>query len=48
VSIFSELNQLEDISMDRNYSDLCGITQAELEGYFEDDIGALARENNLD
>jgi hypothetical protein len=47
VSIFSELNQLADISMNRNYSDLCGITQEELEGCFEGDISALAWENGL-
>ena len=30
VSIFSDLNQLRDISLDTEYSGLCGITEAEL------------------
>lgn len=30
VSVFSDLNQLNDISMDRAYNALCGITQDEL------------------
>ena len=30
VSIFSDLNQLKDISLDRNYDAICGITQEDL------------------
>ncbi|MDR1971892.1 MAG: ATP-binding protein [Treponema sp.] len=47
VSIFSELNQLIDISMDRNYASLCGITEEELADYFSADIKALAEENGM-
>lgn len=34
VSIFSELNNLDDITIDRRFSDLTGYTQDELEEYF--------------
>ena len=35
VSIFSELNNLEDITIDRRFNTLVGITQQEVEDYFE-------------
>ena len=34
VSVFSDLNNLDDITLDSNYSDLTGYTQPELEQYF--------------
>ncbi|MGB0931182.1 MAG: AAA family ATPase [Chitinophagales bacterium] len=34
-SIFSELNNLDDLTLDPSTVDICGITQAELESYFE-------------
>ncbi len=36
VSLFSGLNQLEDISLDKRYGDICGYTQEELENYFKE------------
>jgi len=42
VSVFSDLNQLKDITMWQDYSALCGITGEELELYFKDDIQLLA------
>ena len=42
VSIFSDLNQLIDISLDSKYSGICGITQTELEENFVPEISALA------
>ena len=42
VNIFSGLNQLNDISMDDDFSSLCGISESELEAYFEPEIKALA------
>ena len=36
VSLFSGLNNLQDITLHATYSDLCGYTQAELEHYFAD------------
>lgn len=45
VSVFSDLNNLEDISMRKETADLCGISKAELLEYFDEDIRALARNN---
>ncbi len=36
VSLFSGLNQLEDISLSKEYGDICGYTQEELEYYFKE------------
>jgi hypothetical protein len=41
VSVFSDLNNLTDISMNPVFYDLCGITQEELERDFADEIGAV-------
>ena len=46
-SVFSDLNQLNDISMDYAYSSICGITKEELERDFQPEIKALAERNNL-
>ena len=46
VSIFSDLNNLYDISFDREYSSLCGITEEELLSNFEEEVQALATEYN--
>ena len=45
VSVFSDLNNLEDISWDRNYFDICGITGEELLNNFSEDILELAQAN---
>ena len=42
VSIFSDLNQLKDITLDYNYDAICGITQTELEENFVPEIAAMA------
>lgn len=42
VSIFSDLNNLNDISRDNDFVSLCGITHDELHRYFEPGIRALA------
>ncbi len=47
VNIFSGLNQLNDISLDEDYSSLCGISGSELEKYFEPEIKALAERRKL-
>ncbi len=36
VSLFSGLNQLKDISLDKKYGNICGYTQDELEYYFKE------------
>lgn len=43
VSVFSGFNQPADISMVSNYEALCGITQDELEAYFEEPIRRMAK-----
>ncbi|MDR0895933.1 MAG: AAA family ATPase, partial [Prevotellaceae bacterium] len=42
VSVFSDLNQLTDISMEEPYATLCGITQDELVQTFQPEIEVLA------
>ncbi|GHV11672.1 ATPase AAA [Fibrobacterales bacterium] len=41
VSIFSDLNNLTDISLDPRYTDICGITQKELEENFKEEIDSI-------
>ncbi|MDR3366778.1 MAG: ATP-binding protein [Prevotellaceae bacterium] len=42
VSIFSGLNNLNDITMDDKYATICGYTQAELESCFDEHIREMA------
>ena len=42
ISIFSDLNNLDDITFSNVYSTLCGITEEELHSYFDEGIGELA------
>ena len=46
VSIFSDLNNLYDISFDKEYSSICGITEKELESNFRVEIEELANDCN--
>jgi hypothetical protein len=43
VSLFSGMNQPEDISFNANYAALCGFTQNELEAYFEPEINEFSK-----
>ena len=45
VSIFSDLNNLNDISLSERYSAICGISQEELEANFVPEIQAMAEKN---
>ena len=47
VSIFSDLNQLTDISLDERYAAICGISETELLHYFKPEIQALADKRKL-
>ncbi|MDR1631781.1 MAG: ATP-binding protein [Dysgonamonadaceae bacterium] len=47
VSVFSDLNQLQDISMDNRFSGICGISETELTGNFQPEITALAEKQEL-
>ena len=44
VSVFSDLNHLKDISLDKKYAGICGISETELTHFFEPEINALAVE----
>lgn len=47
VSVFSDLNQLNDISLKPSYATLCGITERELQETFSQEIVSLAESNDL-
>ena len=47
VSVFSDLNNLEDISMNERYIDICGITEKELHTYFDEEVETLGRKNGI-
>ena len=48
VSVFSKLNNLEDITMDGKYATMYGYTQEEVELYFGNRIDDLADKNKVD
>ena len=45
VSVFSDLNNLTDISMVHRYVNICGTTEEELKSYFKEGISELASAN---
>lgn len=47
MSIFSDLNNLRDISMVEDYSGICGITEDELHRYFDIGVRDLAARRNI-
>lgn len=47
LSVFSGLNNLTDISMESEYSDICGISERDLHKYFKESISELADANQL-
>lgn len=47
VSVFSDLNNLDDISMDERYIEICGITEQEIHDRFDDDVAALGQKYNI-
>ena len=47
VSVFSDLNNLMDISMDNRFASLCGITEEELYRDFKEDIIELGEKNGM-
>lgn len=42
VSVFSDLNNLNDISMDRRFISLCGVTEEEIHQNFEEELHELS------
>ena len=47
VSIFSDLNQLRDISLDETYAAICGMTEEELRACFRPELEKMAARQNL-
>lgn len=47
VSVFSDLNNLDDISMIQNYVEICGISEHELHENLEDELHNLAKAQGL-
>ena len=47
VSVFSDLNNLNDISMDDRYASLCGLTESEIHRYMKEGIQNLAATQHL-
>ena len=47
VSVFCDLNNLEDISMDKQYAEICGITEQEIRDNIDAQVGELAAANGL-
>lgn len=48
VSVFSDLNNLMDISMDERYVDICGLTEQEIRDNFDDEVRKLAMKNEME
>jgi len=48
VSIFSDLNQLRDISMDPQFNTICGMTKSEMEDSYQAELAAFAAEEEKD
>ena len=47
VSVFSDLNNLADISMDKRYAEICGITEKEIHDNLDAEVESLAQANSL-
>jgi len=47
VSVFSDLNNPTDISMDKEFQSICGISEEELRNNFGDEIADMAQENGM-
>ena len=47
VSVFSDLNNLTDLSFDDRYATICGISESELHEYFDESIQQLADANKM-
>ena len=48
VSVFSDLNNLMDISMDDRYVEICGMTETEIHAYMEQGVLDLTRNLQMD
>ena len=48
VSVFSDLNNLEDISLSDSYVDICGMTEKEIRDNFDNEVGEMADKRGID
>ena len=48
VSVFSGFNQPDDISLDRKYDTLCGISEEEIDLYFKKSVEEMAEDMNVE
>jgi len=46
-SVFSALNNLQDISLSKRYQAICGITDEELHANFDEGVNEMAEENDI-
>ena len=47
VSVFSDLNNLKDISMDERFVDICGVTETEIHENLENELKELAQKQKM-
>ena len=47
VSVFSDLNNLADITMDKRYAEICGITEQEIRDNLDAEVGLLAQATGI-
>ena len=47
VSVFSDLNNLIDLSFDNRYATLCGMTEEEIHTNFDEGVALLAQTNGM-
>lgn len=47
LSIFSDLNNISDITFDRDFADICGITEKEMLATFQTGISEIARKEGI-
>ena len=48
LSVFSDLNNINDITFDNDFADICGITSSELLVYFQSGIETFAKKEKID
>ena len=48
VSVFSDLNNLDDISMWGKFHNICGLTEEEIHSYFDSEVGKLSEANHME
>lgn len=46
-SIFSDLNNLKDISMNQAYAEICGITEKEIHEHLDEQVNLMAEANQI-